>query len=329
MKTIKKSMGLAAMITAGLLVAGMAPEAAMAHQKKAKAKSSKVVKHKRATVAAAPVASSADRRLRALEDEVSSLRSELGRTRSEARAEAQSAVQQVEAKQQEIDAKLAKAEEGSDLLFFRGGYAKMEHARNNELLLVNNNTNALGLTGTPPTQKDGEGWYVGAGFDHRLTNDLWGMTDMIAVDGEVMFQYMNFGSSWNTLVDAASNNIAGTPPGTIKIRNQLTQFTLSASPKIKFNLLEGDLRPWIIPFGLSINVISPPSSGVTVLNPGLMLGTGVEYRIWKSLWAGIDFRYNFTGDDLSYKSTVPGVGTVYNKTDTDGLTTGAYLGFGF
>lgn len=322
MKTIKKSMGLAAMITAGLLVAGMAPEAAMAHPKKAKAKSSKVVTHKRVAVAE-PVVSSADRRLRALEDEVTSLRSELNRSRSEAKAEAQAAVQQVEAKQQEIDAKLAKAEEGNDLLFFRGGYTRMEHFRGNELLTGNN---ALaGLTATPNPDRSGEGWYVGAGFDHRLTNDLWGLTDMAAVDGEVMFQYMNFGSNANGFVGA---QLAGLGAGTQGMRNQVTQLTLSASPKIKFNLLDGDLRPWIIPFGLSINIISPPSSGVTVLNPGLMLGTGMEYRLWKSLWAGIDFRYNFTGDDLNYKYRV-GNTTILNKTDTDGFTTGAYLGFGF
>ena len=35
-----------------------------------------------------------------------------------------------------------------------------------------------------------------------------------------------------------------------------------------------------------------------LLNPGLMLGTGLEYRIWKNLWAGVDFRYNFTGGDF-------------------------------
>lgn len=328
MKTIKKSMGLAAMITAGLLVAGMAPEAAMAHPKKAKAKSSKAVKHKQ--VAAAPAASSTDRRLRAMEDELASLRAELNRAKQVVPAK----VQEIETRQAQVEQQMAETKaieeknSNNDMVFFRGGYAAMEHARQNELLITNTTLNNLGLTASS-APRDGEGWYAGAGLDFRLTDDVWGLTDLAAVDAEVMFQYMNFGSNVNALVDAASNGLAGLPAGTVTIKNQLTQFTLAASPKIKFNLMEGDLRPWIIPFGLSINVISPPSSGVTVLNPGLMLGTGVEYRIWKSLWAGIDFRYNFTGDDLNYKSTVPGVGTVYNKTDTDGLTTGAYLGFGF
>jgi hypothetical protein len=106
--------------------------------------------------------------------------------------------------------------------------------------------------------------------------------------------------------------------------NQITQLTITASPKIKFNQF-GDFRPWIIPFGLSINVISPPSSGVTVLNPGLMLGLGGEYRLWESLWAGVDFRYNFTGGDLSYNSA----SGKFKGMSTDGLTAGGYLGFGF
>ena len=36
-----------------------------------------------------------------------------------------------------------------------------------------------------------------------------------------------------------------------------------------------------------------------------------------------------TGDDLAYKTVVPGIGTLLNKTRIDGYTAGAYLGFGF
>lgn len=325
MKSIKLSV--AAVISAGVMAAALAPEVALAHN------TGKKHTHKAKTTStssAASSSSSVERRLRELEDEVATLRAEAARAKSVAPAK----VQEIETRQAQLEQQVAEAKEHEekhhDLLFFRGGYAQMSHARGNELLLNSTTYNSLGLTSNPVQRNDGEGWYVGAGFDHTLTDDLWGLTDMASVDGEVMFQYMNFGSGYNSLVDYASNAAIGaTGTSTVKIKNQVTQLTISASPKIKFNLMDGALRPWIIPFGLSINVISPPSSGVTVLNPGLMLGTGVEYNIWKSLWAGIDFRYNFTGDDLNYKSTVPGVGTVYNKTNTDGLTTGAYLGFGF
>lgn len=323
MKILNKSLTLGAAIAASMALTALAPEAALAHGKKSAARP-------RAASSAPSISSSTERRLQAMEDEIASLRAELSRAKSAAPAK----VEEIETKQQQLEQQVAevKAHEEThhDLLFFRGGYAAMSHARSNELLINNTALNGFGAT-TTTGKADGNGWYVGAGFDHRLTDDLWGLTDIAAVDGEVMFEYKNFGSQYNALVQSATGTIltgnALTPGVTIK--NQVTQFTLSASPKIKFNLLDGALRPWIIPFGLSINVISPPSSGVTVLNPGLMLGTGVEYRIWKELWAGIDFRYNFTGGDLNYKTTVPGVGTVLNETNTDGFTTGGYIGFGF
>jgi hypothetical protein len=326
MKTIRKSTGVAAIVAATVAVAALAPQAASAHGTKHKRSS------KSASAAKTSASSSYDRRLRQLEDELAAMRQELARSRTEGKAVSSATVERLEERQQQLEQQVAEAKEHEevhhDLLFFRGGYAAMEHARNGELLLNNNTLNALGAT-TTFDSKDGDGWYVGAGFDHTLTDDFWGLTDMASVDGEVMFEYKNFGTSHNALVQSATGTIItgnGLTPG-ITIKNQLTQFTLSASPKIKFNGL-GDFRPWIIPFGLALHVISPPSSGVTVLNPGLMVGTGAEYRIWKDIYAGVDFRYHWTGDDLNYKSTINGT-TVLNKTDIDGFTTGAYLGFGF
>jgi hypothetical protein len=263
-----------------------------------------------------------ERRLQMMEDEMRALRSELARARSETRANAE----KMEAQQQKVEQQLAEAEEHEkehhDLLFFRGGYAKMEHGRGyknlplQETLLQNNEFG------------DNDGWYVGAGFDHRLTDDFWGLTDIASLDGEVMFEYKNFGTGKNTLVTVVDDLVTpGEGGGTVgTIENKITQFTLTAAPKIKFRNL-GNFRPWIIPFGLGIHVISPPSSGVTVLNPGLMLGAGAEYKIWGDLWAGLDFRYHFTGDDLDIKSK--GGAVKLKGVDTDGLTAGAYIGFGF
>jgi opacity protein-like surface antigen len=244
-----------------------------------------------------------------MEDEMRALRSELAKARSDAKVNAE----RMDAQQQKVEQQLAEAEEHEkehhDLLFFRGGYAKMEHGRGyknpplEETLLQNTEAN------------DNDGWYVGAGFDHQLTDDFWGLTDIASLDGEVMFEYKNFGTGENTLVNVVTGDT---------IENKITQFTLTAAPKIKFNNM-GNFRPWIIPFGLGIHVISPPSSGVTVLNPGLMLGAGAEYKIWGDLWAGLDFRYHFTGDDLDIKSRSGALKGV----DIDGLTAGAYLGFGF
>jgi opacity protein-like surface antigen len=295
----KKTTGMAAVVTAAVAVAGLVPQQAMAES------------HYKGTSAQADI----ERRLQMMEDEMRALRSELAKARSEARTNAE----RMEAQQQKVDQQLAEAEEHQkehhDLLFFRGGYAKMEHGRGYktqapETLLANTEWG------------DNDGWYVGAGFDHRLSDDFWGLTDMVSVDGEVMFEYKNFGTGTNTLVGIVNDAVA--PVGTIE--NKITQLTLTAAPKIKFNNL-GNFRPWIIPFGLGIHIISPPSSGVTVLNPGLMLGAGAEYKIWGDLWAGLDFRYHFTGDDLDFKSKNGAV--TLKGVDTDGLTAGAYLGFGF
>lgn len=270
-----------------------------------------------------------EQRLKMMEDQMNAMRSELGRVRAESASSA---------KVNELEAKVAKQAvatgkgEHRNLLFFRGGYAKMEKARDGELLAGQNSVVATTAGFGDPTNGDGDGWYTGAGFDFHLTEDVWGLTDKAEVFGELMFEYKNFGTSYNSLIsdvdNVATSALVGSNVdawGTVK--NKLTQFTLTASPKIKFNP-HGDFRPWVIPVGLAIHVISPPSSGVTVLNPGLMLGAGAEYKIWKDIYAGADFRYHFTGDDLDISTKNGALGKL-KGTNTDGYTTGAYLGVGF
>ncbi len=322
MKTITKTTLISLAVASAVAVA---PQAAFAH------KTGKAHTHKttttRSSSSAVSTTSSTDARLRAMEAEIQALRSQLNTTNTTAKS-ALTNSQQNAASEKVVEDKIAeheaKSKEDDSTLYFRGGYAGMTHNRNDELL-TGNRTLAV-----PFNQNGGAGWYIGAGIDHRLTNDLWGLTDLIALDGELMFEYKNFGESSNMLV---STYPVGTPVAGLTgvMKNQITQFTLAASPKIKFNT--GTIfTPWIIPFGLSINVISPPSSGVTVLNPGLMLGVGGEFAVWKAIVAGIDFRYNFTGGDLSYNSgcsAVTGACRVIKGMSTDGLTAGGYFGFKF
>ena len=323
MKTITKTTLISLAVASAVAVA---PQTAFAAHKSGKAPA----RSSAAASSSAVSTSSSEARFRALEAEIQSLRSELNSTRSAAKTAVSTSEQtatQAKLVEQKVEEHEAKSKEDKNTMFFRGGYAGMTHNRNDELLVSNSALNGLGRRNE---YNGGAGWYIGAGFDHRLTNDLWGFTDLVAIDAELMFQYMNFGTATNTLVAAAST-VAG-PVGTLgTIQNQVTQFTLSASPKLKFNT--GTLfTPWVIPFGLSMNVISPPSSGVTVLNPGLMLGVGGEFAIWKALIAGVDFRYNFTGGDLSYtnKSGLAGVPPITIKgVSTDGLTAGGYFGFKF
>ncbi|QXP83744.1 hypothetical protein [Methylococcus sp. Mc7] len=306
MNKVKKSGGMTTLLTASI-AAALAPQASMAASK-----------HH------ASYQSSLERRLEVMEQEMQALRAELEASRAkteaetaEAKSEANRAAQQVQAQQAKVDqsaAELAKHEaKKDDMVFFRGGWAAMSHARTSELL-VNNNLLSPNNFGS-----DKAGWYVGAGFDHRLSDDTFGISDDLALDAELMFDYKNYGSVNNSFV----SSVTGT-----RMESQVTMFSLYASPKLKYTGIEG-FRPWIVPFGLAVNVISPPSSGITVLNPGLMLGTGLEYNIFKNLWVGADFRYTFTGGDLNYSVRTNNGKTILNSTDTDNYTAGAYVGIGF
>ena len=309
MKSLKKTASMAALISAGMAMAALAPEA-LAHKNH-----KHTTKKTTTSYTTSSVSSSSDARLRALEEEVSGLRTELSATKT--------AHADVEAKQQQLEtqvaAEAAKEEEKNNMVFFRGGFAQLAQKRGNELL-VNSNLNG------DNTSYNQDGWYVGAGFDFRASADLFGLTDLVALDGELLFQYQNYGTATNSLVNNYASNVVGVP---LTVQNQVTMLTVAASPKFKFNLLDGDFRPWVAPVGLAIQIVSPPSSGVTVLNPALMLGTGLEYRVWKDIWLGTDFRYQFGGGDLQYSArTADGV-SVLNSTTTNGLQAGGYIGIGF
>jgi opacity protein-like surface antigen len=223
-----------------------------------------------------------------------------------------------------------------NMIFFRGGFARNDVKRND--LLTGNQfggTLAPGVLGGDRTNKDG--WYIGAGFDFGLTDDVWGMMDNTDVMAELMVEYKNFGAKhFNavgtvspainptaqngplcTLINFASGDeIGGGGSGTYACNGvTVSQLTITAAPKLKF-MKGSKFRPWIIPIGLGLHVISPPSNGVTVLNPGMMFGTGAEYALWKDIKIGADVRYHLTG------RSVDGV-------NTDGLTAGGYLGIGF
>ncbi len=210
---------------------------------------------------------------------------------------------------------------GGNMVFFRGGYARNNDNRYGDILT----DTAGGLTPfTGVSQQNGkqDGWYAGAGLDLVLSDDLFGLEDSIEVIGEIMFEYKEFDDAaltlqpLVTLVDLAATGGLGTPgalptAGSVKVG----QFTLTASPKIKF--MKGSrFRPWIIPVGLAIHVISPPSDGVTVLEPGMHFGAGADVRLWRNIFVGADIRYNLVFGQL-------------NGVNPEGFTTGVYAGFGF
>ena len=326
----------------------------------------KILKNTSACIAAAVIAASnivmadphtdaLEKRLKIMEKQMRMMQDELARVREEARQPSAKALEL-----EEWVAKVQKIEpyEKKNMVFFRGGFARNDTDRTGDIL-TDANTDASGstilntqdFTGNP-RNGDNRGWYFGAGIEHSITEDLFGLWDDTEMFGEILFEYKEFDShtlnraplptAANDSVNAAANahgitegqsipvcasNLLkpdgtsglivnnGGPYGSCTNNVTVTQFTLTASPKIKF-MKGGDFRPWIIPAGFTFNVVSPPSDGATYIAPGMMFAGGAEYHLWNNIYIGADARYNLTSNAM-------------DGVDIDGFTAGGYLGFGF
>jgi opacity protein-like surface antigen len=274
-----------ALATLTMATALVSPQAAAKH---------KVAKHKSVATYAAPSKTDLmEAQLRSMQDEIASLRAQVNSTAPVTAVDAQK-VQELDARMATVETtstKLIQKEKRKDnMVFFRGGYQYYEKQRNGGTLYTNT-----------PSFSGNDAWYVGAGFDFSLADDLWGAMHGTEVLAELMFDYKQVGTK--------------APNGLLLQQATVNQFTLAASPKVKF--LKGSaFRPWLIPVGLEVNVVSPPSSAITVLNPGMQFGAGADYNLWKNLYLGGDVRYHYA------PGTVDGV-------NTNGVSAGGYLGIGF
>ena len=199
--------------------------------------------------------------------------------------------------------------EKTRLLHFRGGFAHMMNHR--EGVTIQNPVLPIGAQ----DQADKQGWYVGAGLDWGLTRDMWGLMPKTTVFAELMFEYKQFGAHvlGNGAVGNVPSMLAGGAYNPINVT--VSQFTVSASPKVKF--FEGSkLRPWIIPAGLAVHVMSPPSNSITYIVPGVQFGAGVDYNIWKDFFIGIEGRYQLVAGRS-------------DGVNLSGMTAGGYVGIGF
>ncbi|MDR4516331.1 MAG: porin family protein [Nitrosomonas sp.] len=249
--------------------------------------------------------------LRAVQGELQQVRTESDSKAVEAKQTAVEAKAQATAAREEVSRVSSTTTAGTDKrhrVFFRGGWARSDHTHN--AVSIESRVAPVGAQ----DRADRDAWYIGAGLDFSLTNDVWGLMPRTEVLAEVMFEYKNFqtGVAGNALGNEPTQ-LAGFPDNPRGVT--VSQFTLTAAPKIKF--MEGSkFRPWIIPAGLAIHVISPPSESITVLDPGVMFGGGAEYNVWKDIYIGADARYHYT------------VGTL-DGAKIDGLTLGGYIGMGW
>lgn len=281
------------------------------------------------TVMAAPHALAQDaaaQRIKQLEQSLQAIQMELQKMKSENAQAAQKVnsieqttnqtvqkVNNIEQTRSSSEARIATpgwdgVERKNHMLHFRGGFTHAMQNRNGSS--IRSNVAPVGAQ----DQADKDGWYVGAGLDWKLTDNVWGALPKTSVFAELMFEYKQFGN--NVQGNALANMPTMLAGGALNPRSvTVSQFTLTASPKIKF--FEGSkLRPWIIPMGLALHVISPTSESITYLTPGVQFGAGVDYNIWKDFFVGIDGRYQLTA----------------GKSDgvkVDGMTAGGYIGVAF
>ena len=206
-----------------------------------------------------------------------------------------------------------------NMVFFRGGYGYNEEKRGGTLD-PSGTAGALGGA-LPGAIGNRDAWYFGAGFDFGINDNLFGLMKDTDVLAELMFDYKQLGekkkNGLNADVTGALLNPGVLPTGAAVNAQSATvnSLSLAASPKIKF-LKGSSFRPWLIPAGFEITVISPPSDAITVLNPGMMFGAGADYKIWKDIYAGADVRWHQSFDNI-------------DGINTNGLTAGGYLGLGF
>ena len=250
--------------------------------------------------------------LRAMQDEISALRAQVNASAPSATVAATVAadtqkVQELDAWMNTVKSKHAETHgNGGNMLYFRGGYS------GNDQSMVATTTSISGPNGAIATGSGAhrDGWNFGAGIDFKLNDDLFGLMNKTELLGELDLNYVDLGT-FKSSVGGLTVPVTGYATAT------QSMLRISASPKIKF-LKDSKIRPWLIPVGFTLNVISPPSqaNAITELKPAMNFGTGVDYNVWKSLYIGADVRYFLATESL-------------DGTNVNGLTAGGTLGFGF
>ncbi len=296
MKKTKLALGMTTALVA-FAAATVAPEAAAHASKKAHKHAKKAPTYQTVETHSSSFSHSntSNAKVDALESQLQAMQAEIRSLRA---ASGRAHVDPDTAKVQELDQWMNSVKsEGTpskgakdNMVFFRGGYDFGNDPRGSgkDILVGGNAVNS-------------DAWYFGAGFDWSINDNLFGMMNGTEVLAELMFDYKEFSDKSTSLLTKESVTT--------------NQLTLAASPKIKF-LKGSSFRPWLIPAGFEISVISPPSGSVTVLNPGIMFGAGADYKIWKDIYVGADARYHYSADNI-------------DGVNTDGVTAGGYLGLGF
>lgn len=295
--TFKKTKLAMAVATATL---AMASSSAMAHSK------------------AERIADATAKKTAALEAQVQQMASMMQAMQAElsrVKAQASTATTTNTAKLQELDQWMSSVRSApvhvaskDSLVSVRGGWYRFNDNRGSTASTAGSGIGIDILT----SETDHDAFYYGGAFDFNVNNDLFGFMDHTSFGVEFGFEYTEIAQRKVNGLGTALTALHGTPALQSVTVNMLR---INASPKIKF-FHGSKFRPWIIPVGLDVNIISPPSDAITVLNTGMNFGLGAEYEVFNGIVVGADGRYHHSFDD------VDGV-------DTDGFTLGGSIGFKF
>lgn len=243
--------------------------------------------------------------LQAMQSELSRLRAESSRPRSSADA---AKVQELDQWMNSVKSAPKETQSKDHQFSVRGGWMHFNDNRGSTFGVAGSGLGTDLLT----SETDKDAFYYGGAIDFNMNNNLFGLMDHTSFGIELGLEYAEITDNRVNGLGTALTALHGTPALQGVTVNQLR---ISASPKIKF-MHGSKFRPWLIPVGLDMNIISPPSDAITVLNTGMQFGTGVDYELFKGIVIGADGRYHHSFDD------VDGV-------DTDGFTLGGSVGFKF
>ncbi len=277
----------------------------------------------------APQASAGDHKgmqsqINALSSMMKSMQKELKRVKSAGGA------QSLQEWENTVDA-VKKLSKKNHMASVRGGWMHMNDNRGSDATTGDGGPFGIGkdlLT----SAVDKDAFYYGANFDYEINDDFFGLLPGAAFNIDFGIEYSELGdrktSGLTALIstldhlqgatasDALTAN--GFPAQNYQQSVTVNMLRVNISPKVKLSGLTPipGLRPWIIPLGIDINIISPPSDGVTVLNTGMQFGAGAELDLLAGIVVGVDGRYHYTPDDI-------------DGVDTDGFTLGGSVGFKF
>ncbi|MGZ5029613.1 MAG: hypothetical protein ACXWAT_06260 [Methylobacter sp.] len=233
--------------------------------------------------------------MQAMQAEISRLRAEANRPRTSGAETAK--VQELDQWMNSVKNKPVKEYTKDHQVAVRGGWMHFNDNRNGTQTLDGLNTGF---------STDRDAHYYGGAFDFNVNNDLFGLMDHTSFAIELGVEYAQIGKS-------KPNGLPLVVPQAAAA--DVNQLRLSASPKIRF-MHGSKFRPWLIPAGLDINIISPPSSAITVMDTGMQFGAGADYELYKGIMIGADGRYHHSFDNI-------------DGVNTDGFTLGGSLGFKF